>query len=208
MPFKSPEKRKEYNNKYREEHIDYYKEYNKKYYIEHKDHIKSESKKYRNEHKDSIKEYKRKYQKDNKEQINRNWRRSKDKTRIKVIEYARNKFWDEQWIIRCYKCWCNVTWIMHWHHLNPSKKIYNISQLQNFDKVKNEIENNWCVPLCATCHLIEHYTNKKISAIYKIYKDNLDILPPVLKEKIQCRAMNNLNNLITKPDELSETDEE
>ncbi len=151
--------------------------------------------------KDKRKEYNKKRRENNKElnkEIKFNWTVNQY---LWLLKYTNDKFWDDQWIIKCSKCWCNITWVMNWHHTDPTIKETNVCNIKKIDNIIKEIEDKKCIPLCLSCHLIEHLSWPKLKALYLMYKDNLNILPPVLKEKIQCRAMNNLNNLITRPDE-------
>ena len=70
MPYKDPEKEKEYNKKWKQENKDKVKEYHKKYRQENKEEIKEYLKKYYEENKEERKEYQKKYGQENKEKIN------------------------------------------------------------------------------------------------------------------------------------------
>ena len=65
MPFKDPEKEKEYKKEYRLKNKDKIK----KYYQENKDKIKEQQKIYRQENKDKIKEQNKQYRQENKDKI-------------------------------------------------------------------------------------------------------------------------------------------
>lgn len=43
---------------------------------------------------------------------------------------------------------------LHFHHLNPFEKDFNISEKYSWEEIKEEIEK--CVLLCANCHAEAH----------------------------------------------------
>ena len=90
--------RKIHNNKYREEHKDYYEEYYKKYYEDNKEYIKECSKQYYEDNKDKVLEYHKEYYEDNKD---------------KVLE--KNKQWREDNKDKVLEC------MKQWHKNNPEK---------------------------------------------------------------------------------------
>ena len=69
MPYKDPEKQKEYMNRYREENEEKLKEYQKKWREENKEYLKEYDKKYNQENKEQRKEYWQKYSQENKEHL-------------------------------------------------------------------------------------------------------------------------------------------
>lgn len=61
---------------------------------------------------------------------------------------------------RCKRCGFNENIsILHFHHLDPGDKKYNISEKLNrgFEFIQSEL--NKCILLCVNCHLIVHRTN-------------------------------------------------
>lgn len=57
----TPEKRKEYNRRYRERHKEKEAEYRRKYYIEHKEQMREWNRKWFAEHPEKVVEYREKY---------------------------------------------------------------------------------------------------------------------------------------------------
>ena len=74
-PYISKEQKKEYINKYYEEH----KEQSKKYYEYNKEKNKDKKKKYREEHKEHYKELHKKYYEDNKDKLKKHYEDNKEK---------------------------------------------------------------------------------------------------------------------------------
>lgn len=69
-----------------------------------------------------------------------------------------NKFKDS---CSCLKCGENRNWLLDFHHIDPTKKDFQISQGERFGwgKIKNEIDK--CVILCSNCHRDFHYQEKQ-----------------------------------------------
>jgi hypothetical protein len=59
----------------------------------------------------------------------------------------------------CVDCGQRHPATLHFHHLNPEDKAFNISHAitdgTSLDTIKKEIEK--CIVLCANCHAIRHY---------------------------------------------------
>ena len=94
----------------------------------------------------------RQYYRDNKEKMQSqslNWKKIQKE---KINEYKDS--------INCSKCGENRNWLLDFHHLDPSKKDFQISQGESkgWDKVQKEIKK--CVPLCSNCHRDFHYLEK------------------------------------------------
>ena len=68
MPYKDPEKKKEYDRKYRLENLESLREWDRQYYLEHREAKLEYKRLYRMTHKEHAKEYKRKYRITHKEQ--------------------------------------------------------------------------------------------------------------------------------------------
>jgi hypothetical protein len=69
----------------------------------------------------------------------------------------------------CLKCGENRNWLLDFHHTDPTKKDFQISQGERFgwEKVKNEIDK--CVVLCSNCHRDFHYQEKQTNITIQEY---------------------------------------
>lgn len=59
----------------------------------------------------------------------------------------------------CCVCGYNkTTWALHYHHIDPSKKVFNLSKVRSdsipWEDIENELRK--CVVLCANCHAEVH----------------------------------------------------
>jgi 5-methylcytosine-specific restriction endonuclease McrA len=43
---------------------------------------------------------------------------------------------------------------LHFHHINPHEKDFDVSQMAHWDEIEEELEK--CVLLCANCHMEVH----------------------------------------------------
>lgn len=80
--------------------------------------------------------------------------------RLYVNEYKKSNI--------CVKCGTSNYLVLDFHHVNPSDKTKEISELvkqSNIKKIKEEIIK--CQLLCANCHRIEHYKHDTIRCDYK-----------------------------------------
>ena len=95
MPFKDPEKKKEYDKQYyqknKEKLLEKAKEQQKIYRQENKDKIKENNEKYRQENKEKIKENNEKYRQENKEKIKIYYQENKDKIKEQQKEYKQTE---------------------------------------------------------------------------------------------------------------------
>ena len=57
----------------------------------------------------------------------------------------------------CAKCGCNKHYLLDFHHIDPTKKDFTVSNNTNvkFETLLNELEK--CILLCANCHRELHY---------------------------------------------------
>lgn len=93
----------------------------------------------------------------------RNWY----KTTGKQSRLDANKKWETRKLeefkkiksnLKCEKCGENHTACLEFHHLDPTKKDGNVSQLAKSFSTKRLLEEiSKCVILCANCHRKEHY---------------------------------------------------
>lgn len=74
--------------------------------------------------------------------------RYRKRVKIKSIEYLGGK---------CYICgYSKCIEALHFHHLDPSQKMFNISgSSYSWDRIRNEL--NKCILLCANCHAEVEY---------------------------------------------------
>ena len=101
------------------------------------------------------KEQSRKYYEANKEKVlaantkNKAWHKSK---------------WDEfKTTLKCTQCGFSHPAALDFHHIDPSKKEYNVHRLvanKQFKKAHEEIKK--CIVLCANCHRIHHYEENSV----------------------------------------------
>ncbi|GCE27522.1 hypothetical protein KDA_30060 [Dictyobacter alpinus] len=106
-------------------------------------------------HTEEYREYMRNYQ--------RGWHQKKKESRLIKIYERKEELWKfytqlkEQ--ISCNQCGENHPATLQFHHLEPQKKDFNLSnavrQGYSIETIKNEIAK--CVVLCANCHAKEHY---------------------------------------------------
>lgn len=61
----------------------------------------------------------------------------------------------------CAKCGCDKFYLLEFHHKDPSKKEFTISDSTRakFETIKPELDK--CIVLCANCHREFHYLNDK-----------------------------------------------
>lgn len=72
----------------------------------------------------------------------------------------------------CLKCGESRNWLLDFHHTDPTKKDFQISQGERFGwmKVKKEIDK--CVVLCSNCHRDFHYQEKTQNSNIQEYLNN------------------------------------
>lgn len=97
----------------------------------------------------------------NKKKWNETTRKNKQLQRDRI-----NKFKNS---CSCLKCGENRNWLLDFHHTDPTKKDFQISQGERFgwEKVKNEIDK--CVVLCSNCHRDFHYQEKQTNITIQEY---------------------------------------
>lgn len=103
--------------------------------------------------KDCRHEKSRQYYNSNKEKMKSQSRTWKKTQRQKINEYKDN--------CSCAKCGESRNWLLDFHHIDPSKKSFQISQgeAKGWEKIKKEIKK--CVVLCSNCHRDFHYQEKE-----------------------------------------------
>lgn len=90
-----------------------------------------------------------------------------EKGRYQLKKEFINSFKDE-----CKKCGDTRTWVLDFHHKNPSEKDFTVAKLKksNKDVIKQEIDK--CIVLCANCHREFHYLNKYYNIDLDTYLNN------------------------------------
>ena len=130
------------------------------------------SKEWYEKNKETILEHRRDDYKNNSEYVNEKRRDYRENNREHVLAISRksqNKRYKER-RIECleYKgCGCidcgkeftvETTHLFHFHHIDPSSKLYNISTMivesMSFELIKQELDK--CVLLCSKCHKQRH----------------------------------------------------
>lgn len=103
-------------------------------------------------------EYSRKHYEANKELVIR---------RTKEASVQQKAEWDTfKSTLKCTKCGFDHIAALDFHHEDPSTKEYDVNRLisnKRFTKAYEEIKK--CIVLCANCHRIHHYEEKKNPAL-------------------------------------------
>jgi hypothetical protein len=189
MPYKDPDKIKQYQKEYRERNKDKHDAYCRKYYEEHKEEFAERrekyyeenreklcegSREYYREHKEEIlprmKEYHKKYYEENREMLLEKNRQHVKQHREKYTQYQRQKRLDRsEWLwelkcgLICVKCGEDHPACFDFHHIDPKMKDGLISKMikrASMERVISEIEK--CDVLCANCHRKLHCKKKII----------------------------------------------
>lgn len=86
---------------------------------------------------------------------------------VKERKTKNKKVWDAfKGTLKCTNCGFSHTAALDFHHVDPAEKEYSISALvsnKSFTKAMKEVEK--CIVLCANCHRIHHYDEKKNPAL-------------------------------------------
>jgi len=104
-----------------------------------------------------------------KEKSRKHYLENKDKVLLAVkVQRALGKAkWDTfKRTLKCTQCGFNHPAALDFHHTNPSKKENLVSKLVSngcFAAAMKEVKK--CIVLCANCHRIHHYTEKKNPAL-------------------------------------------
>jgi hypothetical protein len=104
------------------------------------------------------KEYSRKHYEENRENIKRQTKESKAKQRVEWYAFKAT--------LKCAHCEFDHIAAMDFHHEDPTTKEGNVHDYVSngqFAKAYKEIKK--CIVLCANCHRIHHYKEKKNPAL-------------------------------------------
>ncbi len=151
MPYKDPEKRREYMRNYirTSEDKDVVKERNAKYYQKNKSELQAvaivKACKRRSEYPEQIAAEKKKWASQNHEKLRRYGQKHRQKLKEKVIAYLGGC---------CVACGLEDDWpVFDAHHLDPSQKKFGIGAALGRRIWKEvTVELDKCVLLCANCH--------------------------------------------------------
>ena len=141
------------------------KEYYASYYQRKKEEHNARMKEYKKQHPEKEKKYVDKWHKNNSDKVKNSWRSSKNNQNILkrnfIQEYKQN--------CSCSKCNDTRSYVLDFHHTDPTKKDFNIGDAtkHGLEKIKQELEK--CVPLCRNCHSEFHYFEKENNLTIKDY---------------------------------------
>jgi hypothetical protein len=104
---------------------------------------------------EAYREYMRNYQ--------RSWHQRNRARRIAKVYERRERIWEFYTQLKatsvCAQCGENHPATLQFHHCDPQKKDFNLSESvregYSIERIKNEIAK--CIVLCANCHAKEHY---------------------------------------------------
>jgi hypothetical protein len=187
MPYKDPEKRKEYARLRREAQAEKIAEYNKQYYEQNREAIRKQQESYREENREAIrqtnleyyeahkeelkesrKEYRREYYQKNRDRLLSMSKENARKNRKRLtagLKRRRNELADWLWEMKCkMKCQCgeNHPSCLDFHHRDPNEKEDIICRMVHKalkkEKILKEIAK--CDVICSNCHRKIHSTRK------------------------------------------------
>ena len=133
------------------------KEYYSEYYEQNKNAHNARSIKWQSKNKDKAKEAVKKYQEKNIDKV-REWgklnkRKQVQERRQFINEYKSN--------YSCKKCGDTRSYVLDFHHIDPSNKTFDLGDATKYSITKLKIELEKCIILCRNCHSEFHYLEKK-----------------------------------------------
>lgn len=134
MPYKDPEKRKEYHQQYYQDHKDQFLEYGRK-------RRKTKS--------NEIRKYNKKWQNENKDQYNTGYRRRYKNKLRKALEIYNNK---------CQECGVDNIIILQFHHIKGRGNEQTASVIGRIVKENGVLSD--IDLLCANCHILADIRDK------------------------------------------------
>ncbi len=148
MPYKDPQKRKEYLKEYGQKNKEAIKKRNQEYHQKNKERIKEVNQKYYLKNKEYIDNKNKKYYEKNKDKIllitNKHGKELRDKNRKILMERLGGK---------CAHPECNETKKLQFDHVDPKTKSFNISSHLGCSMKKLIPEVDKCQLLCPKHHL-------------------------------------------------------
>ena len=140
MPFKDPERKREYQKKYREEHRDLGSEAQRLWYVKHRDLVNERSKRWAKTHPQNI---------------------LRQERRRKKIEWLLNFYGTDK--LHCERCNYDGSFeALQFHHKNPEQKqskldsMYRWMSSSSMKDFQSKVMNTDFVILCANCHVELH----------------------------------------------------
>lgn len=126
--------------------------------------LRERRKKYKQKHQKEISESNKRYYEANRERINQRTRKWRKDNHEKIMEQQRIRRQEASALINqfktpCVKCGEARPWVIHFHHIDPSKKVFELTT-DNVSHKKEAIANEEaakCACLCANCHTEFHY---------------------------------------------------
>jgi hypothetical protein len=109
----------------------------------------------------------------------KNYNKSKNKWNQ---THSKTTLWKKEQIIKhkqeskgCSKCKEKRHYLLDFHHMDPSTKLFQIGQgeAKGWEKIKKEIDK--CVILCSNCHRDFHYQEKNFNITIKEYLKDVGI---------------------------------
>jgi hypothetical protein len=163
MPYKDPEKRKEYEKEYRQKNREKINAYNRE---QRKKHNRSEKNK---EKYDTNEEYRERIKEKNRQQRKKHQEKRTETQRLRRRE--RRKILIEHLGGKCVGC--GTTENLQFDHLDRTQKLFNIGKCldYSFEKLLPEVEK--CQLLCYDCHEIKSLINHdkdKLAEGYRVTK--------------------------------------
>ena len=140
------EKRRAYNKKYYEDNKENKAAYHKQYRQDNKEKKAAYQKQYYEDNKEKALAYQKQYHANNKEGIdNKRYTRNLEIFKYKGGECAHCKLREPDHLE-----------IYDYHHIDPSTKLYSVSNMMNgpMDRLIAEVDK--CLLLCSNCHRKEH----------------------------------------------------
>jgi len=133
------------------------KEYYAEYYEQNKNAHNARTTKWKKENKDKTKESVKKYQEKNIDKV-REWDRLNKRKQNKERRQFINEY---KSTCSCKKCGDSRSYVLDFHHINPSEKEFDLGSATKYSIVKLKIELEKCITLCRNCHSEFHYLEKQ-----------------------------------------------
>jgi Zn finger protein HypA/HybF involved in hydrogenase expression len=133
------------------------KEYYSEYYNQNKDEHNARAIEWQSKNKDKASKSVKKWQENNVDKV-----REYDKLRKREQTKQRRLFVDEyKSNCTCKKCGENRTYVLDFHHVDPSQKSFDLGSATKYGIEKLKLELEKCITLCRNCHSEFHYIKKE-----------------------------------------------
>lgn len=97
---------------------------------------------------------------------------NKEKMKLQSVAWKktqRQKINEYKDLLFCLKCNESRNWLLDFHHIDPNKKDFQISQGEGYGWKKVQKELKKCIPLCSNCHRDFHYQEKQRGILIEEY---------------------------------------